>query len=130
MWLIFVYLVLKWSIWVFIHYNCFHGDFYIKSCCMFVDMPNSYLYIFTHVYLWAYIYSVFTTYVLYICYIKLQHSFHLFSFCCFSEMFFIIKILTIYMLGIYNGYCDMGWWISFLTVWWGILFMWSTYHFV
>ena len=36
MFFIFVYLVLKWSICVFIHYNCFHGDFYIKSCCMFV----------------------------------------------------------------------------------------------
>ena len=71
-----------------------------------------------------------TTYLVYICYIKLQHSFHLCSFCCFSEMLFIIKILTIDILGIYHGYSDMAWWISFLPLWWGILFMWSKYHFV
>ena len=92
-------------------------------------MANSYFHIFTDVYLWTYIYYVPTTYLLYICYIKM-HSFHLCSFCCFSEMLFIIKILTIDMLGIYHGYSDMAWWMSFLPLWWGILFMWSKYHFV
>ena len=121
---------MKWLIWVLVHYNSFPGEFCIKSCCMFVDMANSYLYIFTHVYWWTYIYYVPTKYLLYICYIKLQHSYHLCSFCCFSEMLFIIKILIIDMLGIYHGYSDMAWWMSFLPLWWGILFMWSKYHLV
>ena len=92
-------------------------------------MANSYLYIITHVYLQTHIYYVPTTYLLYICYIKL-HSFHLCSFCCFSEMLFVFKILTIDMLGIYHGYSDMACWMSFIPLWWGILFMWSKYHFV
>ena len=86
---------------------------------MFVDLSNSYFYIFTHVYLWIYIYHVPTTYLLYICYIKL-YFFHLCSFCCFSEMLFIMKILIIDMLGICQGYSDMTWWMSFLPLWRGI----------
>ena len=102
---------MKWSICVLVYYNSFSGEFCIKSCCMFVDMANSYLYIITHVYLWAYIDYVPTTYLLYICYINLQHSLHLCSFCYFSDMLFIINILTIDMLGIYHWYSDIAWWM-------------------
>ena len=54
-----------------------------------------YLYLFQYVHFGTYIYYILTTYLL--------HSFHLCCFSYFSELLFIIHLLTTEMLGIDHG---------------------------
>ena len=67
---------------------------------MFVDMANSYLYIFTNVHMQTYIYYILTVYLL----DKLTTFFSpMFFLLFYSEILFIINLLTIEMLGIDHG---------------------------
>ena len=47
--IIFLYLIMNWSIWVLVEWSSFPVDCCIKFYCMFVDMGELCLYIFTHV---------------------------------------------------------------------------------
>ena len=117
---------MTWLTCLLVYYNHFFGDFCIKLCCIFVDMVNWHLYIIMHIYLCMYTCYVSITYLLYIWYINLQHFFHVCYFCYFSYMLFIMNTVTIDMLGIYHRYIGVAWWRIYLSLWWGMFFMWCT----
>ena len=94
--------------------------------CRYGKLTLIYYYtcIFVHVHLLC-IYYIFTVYLEY----KLTTFFHVCSFCYFSYMLFIMNTITIDMLGIYHRYIGVAWWRIFLSLWWGIFFMWCTFCF-
>ena len=92
------------NIYLVIFYVCWHWS------VMFVHI---YTCMFVNIHLW-YTYYIFTVYLL----DKLMTILStIFVFCCFSAILFIINLLTIEMLGIYNGWSDMAWWMSFVSLW-------------
>ena len=68
-----------------------------KLYCMFLDMGQLYLHIFTHICLYIYISDILTTYALYICSIQVWHSYQLYLFICICTPYTVMVVLLTYV---------------------------------
>ena len=89
----FLYLIMNWSLSVFIALSSFPVDNCIKLYCMFLHMGQLYLHIFTHLCLYIYISDILSTYVLYICSIQVWHSYQLYLFVCICTSYTVMVVL-------------------------------------